>query len=77
MQLNLEAIHGRYLSDLLDQPRALEAKLDSLRQSAIFDRIAQACRPDRFQRVVLTGMGSSFFGLHPLSIELAGMAGPR
>jgi len=69
--LNLESIHGRYLSDLLDQPRALEATLDSLRKSAIFDRIAQVCRADRFQRVVLTGMGSSYFGLHPLCTELA------
>ena len=71
MQLNFEAIQGRYLADLLDQPRALEATLDSLRQTAVFDRVTQACRKDRFQRIVLTGMGSSYFGLHPLCIELA------
>jgi glucosamine--fructose-6-phosphate aminotransferase (isomerizing) len=71
VQLNFEVIQGRYLADLLDQPRALEATLDSLRQSAVFDRIAQACRKDRFQRIVLTGMGSSYFGLHPLCVELA------
>ncbi len=69
--MNLEAIQGRYLADLLDQPRALKATLDSLRQSAIFDRIAQASGADRFQRILLTGMGSSYFGLHPLCIELA------
>jgi len=71
MQLNLETIQGRYLSDLLDQPRALEATLDGLRRSALFDRIADACDAARFQRIVLTGMGSSYFGLHPLCIELA------
>jgi glutamine---fructose-6-phosphate transaminase (isomerizing) len=69
--LNLEAIQGRYLADLLDQPRALEATLGGLRRNAIFDRIAQACNAGRFQRVVLTGMGSSYFGLHPLCVELA------
>jgi glucosamine--fructose-6-phosphate aminotransferase (isomerizing) len=71
VQLNLEPIHGRYLSDLLDQPRALEATWASLHEANVFDGIAQECPTDRFQRVVLTGMGSSYFGLHPLSIELA------
>ena len=71
MQLNLDIIQGRYLADLLDQPRALEATWASLRQADVFDRIARECRADRFQRIVLTGMGSSYFGLHPLCIELA------
>lgn len=71
MRLNIEAIQGRYLADLLDQPRALEATVDSLRKTAVFDRVAQACSTDRFQRIVLTGMGSSYFGLHPLCVELA------
>jgi glucosamine--fructose-6-phosphate aminotransferase (isomerizing) len=69
--LNLEAIQGRYLADLLDQPRALEATWASLQQNNVFESIAQACGAGRFQRVVLTGMGSSYFALHPLSIELA------
>jgi glucosamine--fructose-6-phosphate aminotransferase (isomerizing) len=68
---HLETIQGRYLSDLLDQPRALEATRASLLQTTVFDRIAKACPTDRFQRVVLTGMGSSYFALHPLCIELA------
>jgi glucosamine--fructose-6-phosphate aminotransferase (isomerizing) len=71
VQLNLEAIQGRYLADLLDQPRALEATWASLQQTTVFDSIAQACGTKRFQRVVLTGMGSSYFALHPLSIALA------
>jgi glutamine---fructose-6-phosphate transaminase (isomerizing) len=68
---NPEAIRGRYLEDLLDQPRALQATLTSLRRSPVFDAIERSCGRERFERVVLTGMGSSFFGLHPLSIELA------
>ena len=69
--LNLDAIQGRYLADLLDQPRALQATLEGLRRSALFDRIANASHADKFQRIVLTGMGSSYFGLHPTCIELA------
>jgi glutamine---fructose-6-phosphate transaminase (isomerizing) len=69
--LNPEAIRGRYLEDLLDQPRALQATLTGLGNSSVFDAIERSCGRERFERVVLTGMGSSFFGLHPLSIELA------
>jgi glucosamine--fructose-6-phosphate aminotransferase (isomerizing) len=68
---NPEAVRGRYLEDLLDQPRALQATLTSLRDAAIFDAIERSCGRERFERVVLTGMGSSFFGLHPVAIELA------
>jgi glucosamine--fructose-6-phosphate aminotransferase (isomerizing) len=69
--LDLEAIRGRYLSDILSQPEALRATWNGLRHAPVFDDIARTCDADRFTRVVLTGMGSSYFGLHPLSIELA------
>jgi glutamine---fructose-6-phosphate transaminase (isomerizing) len=71
LSLELEVIQGRYLSDLLAQPEALRATWNSLRSTSVFEAIVRACTPDRFQRVVLTGMGSSYFGLHPLSVELA------
>ena len=71
MSLNPEAVRGRYLEDLLDQPRALQATWGSLGDAPIFGEIERSCGGERFERVVLTGMGSSFFGLHPLSIELA------
>src|SRR4051812_17193333 len=71
MPLDFEAIRGRYLSDLLSQPDALRATWNELRRSHVFDAIANGCHAERFARVVLTGMGSSYFGLHPLSIELA------
>src|SRR4051794_29265119 len=71
MPLDLEMIRGHYFSDLLSQPEALGATWNGLRQSRVFDAIARACHAERFARVLLTGMGSSYFGLHPLSIELA------
>jgi glucosamine--fructose-6-phosphate aminotransferase (isomerizing) len=71
VSLNPESIRGRYLEDLLDQPRALQATWAVLRNSPVFDGIERSCGRDRFDRAVLTGMGSSFFGLHPLAIELA------
>jgi glucosamine--fructose-6-phosphate aminotransferase (isomerizing) len=71
VSLDLDPIQGRYLSDILSQPEALRATWNGLRNTPVFDEIALVCRADRFARVVLTGMGSSYFGLHPLSIELA------
>ena len=71
VSLDLEVIRGRYLSDVLSQPEALRATRNGLRHAPVFDEIARASHTDRFARVVLTGMGSSYFGLHPLSIELA------
>ena len=71
MPLNLEVIRGRYLTDILSQPAALRATWDGLCATSVFSEIARACRPERFRQIVLTGMGSSYFGLHPLSIELA------
>jgi glucosamine--fructose-6-phosphate aminotransferase (isomerizing) len=71
VQLNLDVVQGRYLADLLDQPRALRDTWEGLRQAAVLESIAGSCNTDRFQRIVLTGMGSSYFGLHPLSMELA------
>jgi glucosamine--fructose-6-phosphate aminotransferase (isomerizing) len=69
--LNLDVIQGRYFSDLLDQPRALRATWNVLGATTVFDDIAGSLDKARFQRVVLTGMGSSYHGLHPLHIELA------
>jgi glutamine---fructose-6-phosphate transaminase (isomerizing) len=68
---NVDVIQGRYLTDLMAQPRALEATWKGLRMATSLEKIAGACSRDRFQRVVLTGMGASYFGLHPLCIDLA------
>ena len=71
MPFDPQAVKGRYLDDLLDQPRALRATWSRLKDDAVFARIASACAGSQFERIVLTGMGGSFFGFHPLSIELA------
>jgi glutamine---fructose-6-phosphate transaminase (isomerizing) len=68
---SVDVIQGRYFSDLMNQPQALRATLDALRETDALERIGRECGRERFERVVLTGMGGSFFGLHPLAMELA------
>jgi glutamine---fructose-6-phosphate transaminase (isomerizing) len=63
-------IEGEYLHDLLQQPQALENTLATLKTSRPLLSLAQRLKRGRFQRVVLTGMGSSFHALHPLNLEL-------
>lgn len=67
---DLQIIEGKYLEDILDEPRALEATLASLAPSAASINLAQRLAEGRFHRVVLTGMGSSFHALHPLNLQL-------
>jgi glucosamine--fructose-6-phosphate aminotransferase (isomerizing) len=63
-------IEGRYLQDILDQPQALQATLDSLRaDTSLFARIAQLRRTPH-ARIVLTGMGSSLHAQYPLELML-------
>ena len=71
LALELASIQGAYFADVLAQPEALRATWNSLRSASVPEAIARACAVNRFQRVVLTGMGASYFGLHPLNIELA------
>jgi glucosamine--fructose-6-phosphate aminotransferase (isomerizing) len=67
---DLAMIEGEYLRDLLHQPQALEDTLASLETSKPLLDIAARLNKGKFQRVVLTGMGSSFHALHPLNLEL-------
>ena len=55
----------------MNQPEALRATWDALRGAESLGRIGRECARVNFDRVVLTGMGGSFFGLHPLAMELA------
>ena len=71
MLSSVDVIQGRYFSDLMNQPEALRATSEILRGADVLERIGRECRREQFERVVLTGMGGSFFGLHPLAIELA------
>jgi hypothetical protein len=68
---NFDVIQGRYFSDLMNQPEALGATWELLRGAEVLKEIGRECGKGRFERVVLTGMGGSYFGLHPLAMELA------
>lgn len=70
MGVDLRAIEGCYWQDLLDQPEALQNTLDSLDASQQLLDLAQQLHNGFLQRVVLTGMGSSFHALHPLNLQL-------
>jgi glucosamine--fructose-6-phosphate aminotransferase (isomerizing) len=63
-------IEGEYLADVLHQPQALEDTVAALGPSRPLDDIGQSLRRNKFQRIVLTGMGSSFHALHPLNLNL-------
>jgi glutamine---fructose-6-phosphate transaminase (isomerizing) len=67
---DLAMIEGEYLRDILHQPQALENTLTSLATTKPLLDLATRLNRGRFQRVVLTGMGSSFHALHPLNLEL-------
>lgn len=67
----MQIVKGRYFSDIQDQPRALQATWQALRKSDSLARVQQLLATKKFQRLVLTGMGSSFFGLRPLVLETA------
>lgn len=64
-------IKGQYFSDILDQSRAIEATWKALRTSDAFSSLHELLAAKKFERLVLTGMGSSFFALHPLALETA------
>lgn len=70
MSVDLKVIEGEYLHDLLDQPRALEDTLQALDRSKQLLHLADRLSRGKFQRVVLTGMGSSFHALHPINLQL-------
>ena len=67
---DVRVIEGQYLRDLLDEPRALQDTFDGLETSEELSKVAARLNRGKFQRIVLTGMGSSFHALHPLSLQL-------
>lgn len=70
MEADLSVIEGQYLGDILKQPEALEETCRALEESQSLKQLAARLNRGKFQRVVLTGMGSSFHALHPLNLEL-------
>src|SRR6266478_7372722 len=67
---NLSMIEGEYLQDILDQPHALENTQAGLDTSKSLRQLVDRLKDGKFHRVVLTGMGSSFYALHPLNLDL-------
>lgn len=66
-------VEGPYSQDILAQPRALGETLAGLREvPAPLEDIARRVERGELERVVLTGMGSSFHALHPLHVRLIG-----
>jgi glutamine---fructose-6-phosphate transaminase (isomerizing) len=72
----MNIIEGPYVRDILDQPRAIAATVEQIAIEPRLEALAAKLRAGSFARVLLTGMGSSLFALHPLQIELtaAGLA---
>ncbi|HET9698472.1 MAG TPA: SIS domain-containing protein [Terriglobales bacterium] len=66
----LTIIEGPYLRDILDQPRALRETIAGLKVDPAIEEIGRKLGGDEFDRVVLTGMGSSYHALHPLNLVL-------
>lgn len=62
----IRIIEGPYLRDILAQPAALTATLDWLRSAGRWDEVRSQVRSRSWNRIVLTGMGSSFHSLQPL-----------
>jgi glucosamine--fructose-6-phosphate aminotransferase (isomerizing) len=59
-----------YKSDILAQPAALQDTLDLLNATNFPQDIRRGVETGRWRKIVLTGMGSSFFGLLPLYYRL-------
>ena len=69
--MTYSVVQGQYWKDILDQPRALRATWQSLQHQKVWEEIQRLLAERKFDRLVLTGMGSSYFALHPLAMETA------
>lgn len=71
MHTGLEIVQGAYFQDLLEQPAAASRTITKLLAAApLAQDLSCLIRDLSPQRIVLTGMGSSFHALHPLRIRL-------
>jgi glucosamine--fructose-6-phosphate aminotransferase (isomerizing) len=59
-----------YLQDLIEQPGAVARTLDGLKETDSLGAYADGLRAGRYRRIVLTGMGSSYWACHPLYLRL-------
>lgn len=63
-------VEGRYFQDIMEQPQALRATLRWLAEPGRWREVRQFVAARRWTRIVLTGMGSSYHGFHPLNLSL-------
>ena len=59
-----------YIQDILAQPQALQATLEGLKETEPLSAFTRGLSNGKYQRVVLTGMGSSYHALYPLLLRL-------
>jgi glucosamine--fructose-6-phosphate aminotransferase (isomerizing) len=59
-----------YLDNLLEQPAALQATVDDLNHRPPLGTVTHKLYSGKYRRVILTGMGSSYYGLYPLLLRL-------
>jgi glutamine---fructose-6-phosphate transaminase (isomerizing) len=59
-----------YQNDIFAQPKVLQDTLDSLGNLKCPPKICDAFNHGKWSRIVLTGMGSSYFVLYPLYLRL-------
>lgn len=64
-------MRNAYLSDILSQPAALRRALEQADFEPL-EPLSWKLEKGRIQRVILTGMGASFYGLYPAWLRLAG-----
>lgn len=59
-----------YVTDILGQPQALDSALAQFEESA-WEPLARALAAGKFDRIILTGMGASYYAAYPVSLILA------
>lgn len=63
-------IEGGYLRDILAQPQALADTLAGLEVGPEIEALRRRVASGGFRRMVLTGMGGSYWALYPLYLEM-------
>jgi glucosamine--fructose-6-phosphate aminotransferase (isomerizing) len=61
---------NRYIEDILDQPAALRAGINHY-DPQVLEGVANDLKAGRFDRIVMTGLGASYFGSYPAWLHLA------
>lgn len=71
----IELIVNPYIQDILSQPQALRAALDSF-SSRLLQPLAARLHQAEFDRVLITGMGASYNAAYPAYLRLAAQPAP-